>query len=202
VFVDGVTVRTVVSQGCRPIGHPYVVTRGDRNFVEELAGRPALERLRDLARDVDDADRELLRSGLHVGFVVDEHQADFGRGDFIVRNVLGGDDRSGSLAVGDHVHVGQTLQFHVRDAAAADEDLRELLEAHRDAGRRPEGALLFTCNGRGRHLFGVDDHDAAAVAEVLGTIPTAGMFCAGEIGPVGGRNFLHGFTASLALFED
>jgi small ligand-binding sensory domain FIST len=144
VFVDGVEVRTVVSQGCRPIGQPFVVTRAEQNFVVELVG----------------ADRE-----------------------------------SGALAVGDQVEVGQTVQFHVRDAGAADEDLRTLLE-----GADASGALVFTCNGRGRHLFGVPDHDAGVLAELLGPIPAAGAFCAGEIGPVGGQNFLHGFTASVALF--
>jgi len=195
-FIEGLDVRTVVSQGCRPIGHPFVVTSAQRNFVQGLAGRPALERLRELAESVDDADRELLRNGLHLGIVVDEHKADFGRGDFLVRNVMGADRESGALGVGDHVTVGQTVQFHVRDAAAADEDLRALLD-----GESASGALIFTCNGRGQHLFGAPDHDAGVVAELLGPIPAAGAFCAGEIGPVGGQNFLHGFTASLALFD-
>jgi small ligand-binding sensory domain FIST len=195
-FIEGIDVRTVVSQGCRPIGQPFVVTSAQRNFVQELAGRPALERLRELAESVDEADRDLLRNGLHLGIVVDEHRADFGRGDFLVRNVMGADRETGALGVGDHVMVGQTVQFHVRDAAAADEDLRELLD-----GESASGALIFTCNGRGQHLFGAPDHDAGVVAELLGPIPAAGAFCAGEIGPVGGQNFLHGFTASLALFD-
>ena len=198
VFVDrGVEVRTLVSQGCRPIGKPYVVTRAERNFVEELGGQPALERLQEIAAAASEEDRELLRGGLHVGLVVDEHKAEFERGDFLVRNLLGADRESGALAVGDRVNVGQTVQFHVRDAAAADEDLRELL-----GGVDADAALLFTCNGRGRHLFGTPDHDAGLVEQMLGPIPVAGCFCAGEIGPVGGRNFLHGFTASLALFGD
>jgi small ligand-binding sensory domain FIST len=196
VFVDGdVQVRTLVSQGCRPIGRPFVVTKADRNFVEELAGKPAVERLQEVAAAATEDERVMLRHGLHVGFVVDEHKADFERGDFLVRNLLGVDQRSGSLAVGDSVEVGQTLQFHVRDADAAHEDLRELL-----AGAEATAALLFTCNGRGRHLFGVSDHDAGLVGKMLGDIPLAGAFCAGEIGPIGGRNFLHGFTASMALF--
>ena len=195
VLVDGIEVRTLVSQGCRPIGRPYVVTRAQRNFVEELAGQPALERLQELATTATEDERELLRSGLHMGLVVDEHKAEFERGDFLVRNLLGADQESGSLAVGDTVTVGQTVQFHVRDAGAADEDLRELL-----AGVDADAALLFTCNGRGSHLFGGPDHDAGLVEQMLGPIPLAGCFCAGEIGPVGGQNFLHGFTASLALF--
>jgi small ligand-binding sensory domain FIST len=196
VFVDGgIEVRTLVSQGCRPIGRPYVVTRADRNLIEQLGGKPAIERLQELAAAASEEERELLQRGLHVGLVVDEHKAEFGRGDFLVRNLLGADESSGALAVGERVSVGQTVQFHVRDAGAADEDLRELL-----SGVDADAALLFTCNGRGRHLFTVPDHDAGMVERLLGPIPLAGAFCAGEIGPVGGRNFLHGFTASLALF--
>jgi|EndMetStandDraft_7_1072992.scaffolds.fasta_scaffold04001_2 small ligand-binding sensory domain FIST len=196
VLLDGdVEVRTLVSQGCRPIGRPFVVTKADRNFVEELGGKPAIERLQEVAAGATEEERALLRTGLHIGVVVDEHKAEFGRGDFLVRNLFGADQRTGALAVGDAVGVGQTLQFHIRDAGAADEDLRELLAAA-DAS----AALLFTCNGRGQHLFGVPDHDAGLVEQLLGEIPLAGAFCAGEIGPVGGRNFLHGFTASLALF--
>ena len=196
VFLDGVDVRTVVSQGCRPIGQPFVVTRAERNFVIELGGRQAVDRLRDLAEGLDDADRQLVRNGLHLGVVVDEHKVAFDRGDFLVRNIVGADRESGAIAVGDQVEVGQTVQFHVRDAAAADEDLRTLLD-----GASASGALLFTCNGRGQHLFGSPDHDAGVLAELLGPIPAAGAFCAGEIGPIGGSNFLHGFTASLALFR-
>jgi small ligand-binding sensory domain FIST len=197
VFLDGgIEVRTLVSQGCRPIGRPYVVTKGEQNLIEELGGKPAIERLQELAAAASEQERELLRRGLHVGLVVDEHKPEFTRGDFLVRNLLGADERTGALAIGERVAVGQTVQFHVRDADAADEDLRELLaEAEADA------ALLFTCNGRGRHLFSVPDHDAGMVEKLLGPIPLTGAFCAGEIGPVGGRNFLHGFTASLALFE-
>jgi small ligand-binding sensory domain FIST len=196
VVLDGVDVTAVVSQGCRPVGQAFTVTRADRNLVIELGGQPALQRLQELAAAADEAERDLLRQGLSVGLVVDEHQADFARGDFLVRNVLGADPDGGAVAVGDHVEVGQTLQFQVRDGSAADEDLRALLGPHRAAG-----ALLFTCNGRGSHLFGVPDHDAGMLAELLGPVPVAGAFCAGELGPIGGRNFLHGFTASVALFD-
>lgn len=196
VLLDGtVDVRAVVSQGCRPIGRPYTVTDAEANVVRELGGRSALERLRELAGDASEEDRALMGRGLHLGLAVDEHRAEFRRGDFLVRRLLGGDERTGSLAVGDHLEVGRTVQFQVRDATAADEDLRELL-----AGMQADAALLFTCNGRGVHLFGAPDHDAALVETLLGPIPLAGAFCAGEIGPVGSRSFLHGFTASLALF--
>jgi small ligand-binding sensory domain FIST len=194
---DEVVVRTVVSQGCRPVGRPLTVTAADGQFVKELGGVPAMDRLRELVAEASEDERQLLAQGLHVGIVVDEHRVDFGRGDFLVRNVLGADRETGAIAVGDRVSVGQTLQFHVRDAAAADEDLRELL-----AGHAADAALLFTCNGRGRRLFGEPDHDAGTIETLLGPLPLAGAFCAGEIGPVGPRSFLHGFTASVALFGD
>jgi small ligand-binding sensory domain FIST len=193
---DDVPVRPIVSQGCRPIGKPFTVTRAERNLVYELAGQSATTRLQELVQDASDEDRDLMRNGLHVGIVVDEHKLDFTRGDFLVRNVLGADQRTGALAVGERVEVGTTLQFHVRDADAADDDLRALL-----GGVQGAAALLFTCNGRGSQLFAAPDHDTGVVEELLGPIPLAGLFCAGEIGPVGGKNFLHGFTASLAVFE-
>jgi small ligand-binding sensory domain FIST len=192
----GIEVRTLVSQGCRPVGKPYVVTKAERNFIFELGGRPALERLQETAAAASDEERELMRRGLQIGCVVDEARLEFDRGDFLVRGVVGADQRSGALAVGDVVSVGRTVQFQVRDANSADEDLRLLLaEADADA------ALLFTCNGRGQRLFGEADHDASLVDKLLGPLPVAGCFCAGELGPVGTRNFLHGFTASLALFR-
>lgn len=195
VFVDGLPVHSVVSQGCRPIGAPYVITRGEGNRIEELAGRSAIDRVQDTAAEGSEDDRALMRSGLHLGLVVDEHRVDFDRGDFLVRNVLGGDAETGAIVVGDEITVGQTVQFHVRDATAADDDLREML-----AGVEASAALLFTCNGRGARFFGEPDHDASVVDQLLGPLPVAGAFCAGEIGPVGGRSFLHGFTVSLALF--
>jgi small ligand-binding sensory domain FIST len=192
-------VSTVVSQGCRPVGSAFIVTDAEDNVVRELAGKPALARLAELADALPDEERQLLARGLHVGLVVDEHQAEFGRGDFLVRNVLGASRDQGSITVGTSVRVGQTLQFHVRDAVAADEDLRVLL-AETAAIGSADSALLFTCTGRGRRLFGVDSHDAGLVDELLGPLPVAGAFCAGELGPVGGHNHVHGFTASLAVF--
>ncbi len=188
-------VKAVVSQGCRPVGSPFVVTDVDGNYVRGLGGRPALERLQDLAATMEEGEREQLQRGLHVGLVVDEHRIEFGRGDFLVRNVLGARPDDGAIAIGAMVDVGQTLQFHVRDAAAADADLTQLL-----AGQTAASALLFTCSGRGRRLFGSPDHDASVVADVLGPIPLAGGFCAGEIGPIGGTNHVHSFTASILLF--
>ena len=193
---DDVPVRPVVSQGCRPIGKPLTVTRADHNLVHELAGRPAMERLQELVQAATEADRELMRSGLHVGLVVDEHKLDFARGDFLVRNLLGADTRTGALAVSEPVPVGTTVQFHVRDADTADDDLRALLE-----DVEGDAALLFTCNGRGRQMFSEPNHDAGTVTDRYGGAPLAGAFCAGEIGPIGGRSFLHSFAASVAVFE-
>jgi small ligand-binding sensory domain FIST len=199
VLLDpSVPVRTVVSQGCRPIGDPLTVTRAERNAILELAGRPALERLLGQLERLPEHERALAAHGLHLGRVIDEHRVDFERGDFLIRAVLGGDREAGAVVVGDEVAVGDTVQFQVRDADAADEDLRALMAVA--AGEAPgAGALVFTCNGRGSHLFGSPDHDASVISEHLGGAPVAGMFCAGELGPVGGQNFLHGFTASVAL---
>jgi small ligand-binding sensory domain FIST len=187
-------VQSVVSQGCRPIGDPYIVTRAEGQVIYELAGKPALERLEEVTNALAPDERLLLQGGVHLGRVIDEQRAHFGRGDFLIRNVLGADRSVGAIAVGDEIEVGSTVQFQVRDAASADEDLRLLL-----AGRESAGALVFTCNGRGMGLFGAPDHDARVIHESTGAA-TAGMFCAGEIGPIGGRTFLHGFTASVVLF--
>ncbi len=192
----GAAVTTLVSQGCRPIGDPLIVTRAEGQLLHELAGQPALERLVGMLGALDDNDRVLAERGLHVGRVIDERKLLFERGDFLIRGVLGADRASGTVAVGDLIPVGSTVQFQVRDAASADEDLRHLL-----ARARGEAALVFTCNGRGTHLFGEPDHDAALIAEAVGGA-VAGMFCAGELGPVGPRSFLHGFTASVLLFGD
>ena len=191
----GAGIETVVSQGCRPIGQPYVVTHGERNLIHELGGRPALERLQEIVEGLDASERALVQRGLHLGIVVNEHKLDFARGDFLVRGVLGLERRSRALAVGDLVETGTTVQFHVRDATTAREDLSGMME-----GRCADGALLFTCNGRGRRLFDVADQDASVVSTAIAPAPVAGMFCAGEIGPVGSRSYLHGFTASVALF--
>jgi small ligand-binding sensory domain FIST len=186
---------TVVSQGCRPIGQPYTVTRAERNMIYELGGQPALERLMSMVDALSSDERALASHGLHCGVVIDEHRVDFGAGDFLVRNVLGADRDNGAVAVGAVVPVGATVQFQVRDADTAHRELVDLL-----TGRQAAAALVFTCNGRGTNLFTTPNHDAALVGQLLDTTAVAGMFCAGELGPVGGHNFLHGFTASVALF--
>jgi small ligand-binding sensory domain FIST len=195
----GTEVATIVSQGCRPFGDPLVVTRAEHNLLYELAGRPALEQVLAQARDsLNEEEVVLLESGgLHLGRVIDEHKERFERGDFLVRNVMGADRSSGAIAVGDPLEVGTTVQFHLRDAATADEDLHALVQA-----RRADAALVFTCNGRGTRLFGEPHHDVRVLSEHLGAVPMSGFFAAGELGPVGGRNFVHGFTASVALLRD
>jgi len=203
--LPGAAVRPLVAQGCRPVGDPYTVTRADGNLIFELGGRPPLARLREMAATLPVRDQELLAQGPHLGLVIDEYRTEEARpGDFLVRGIVGADPASGAMAVAGDVEVGQTVQFHVRDARSADDDLRRVLarEAGGPDGRPPAGALLFTCTGRGSRMFPGPDHDAGLLAETLGPLPVAGFFCDGELGPVGGQNFLHTFTASIALFQD
>ena len=197
VTLGGVDVDTLVSQGCRPIGEPMVVTRGRGSLIEELAGRRALERVQETVGALAPDDAQRARQGLHVGRVIDERKAVYERGDFLVRGLRGADRRTGAIAVDDDLEIGATVQLQVRDADAAHEDLAHLL-----AGRRADTALVFTCNGRGTHLFGIEDHDVRLVSDALGRPPVAGMSCAGELGPIGGRSFLHTFTASVLLLSD
>ena len=200
VVVGGpVSIRSVVSQGCRPIGKPLIVTRANRNMIIELAGRPALEQLNSIYRESGTEDQQLIQRGLHVGLAMSELKDRFERGDFLIANVIGADRESGAVALGNLVRTGQTVQFHVRDAATADEDLRSLLASSLSQGPA-HGGLLFSCNGRGTRMFSKPHHDACAIRDVAGTIPLAGFFAQGELGPVAGQNYIHGFTASVALF--
>lgn len=199
VTVSGVPVRTVVSQGCTPFGRESVITRAEDNVVYELAGQPALERLREDVARLPDAERRLVANAILAGIVVDENKADYERGDFLVRALVGADADSGAIAVGDLVRVGQTLRFHYRDVPGAGRDLRDALAATL-GGAAAAGALLFSCNGRGAHMFPTADHDPETVGELLPREAVGGLFCGGELGPVGGNVFLHGFTATLAVF--
>jgi small ligand-binding sensory domain FIST len=199
--LSGVPFVPCVSQGATPVGPEMTITAGEGNVVAELASRPAVERLREAIGELEVREQRLAAQGLMLGLVIDENQPAYERGDFLVRPILGADPDAGSLALGDRVRIGQTVRMHVRDGATADEDLRDALRAQAAAlgTSGAAGALLFTCNGRGSHMFEIPDHDASAVEDALGA-PAGGFFCAGEIGPVGGRNFLHGFTATIAVF--
>jgi small ligand-binding sensory domain FIST len=203
VRLPGMSGVPIVSQGCRPIGQPYIVTGVEDDVITELGGRPPLQRLREIVAGLPIGERELANRGLQVGIVVDERLAAARQGDFLIRGLLGADPSTGAIEIGEVVEVGATLQFQVRDAAGADKDLRLAVEgALAGLPGRAAGALLFTCNGRGRRMFGVADHDASMIADLLGGLPLAGFFAAGEIGPIAGRNALHGFTASMALFVE
>jgi small ligand-binding sensory domain FIST len=202
ILRGGPRVRSVVSQGCRPVGKNYVVTRAEDNVIHALGGVSPMQRLRELFDTLSDRDSELVRLGLHLGLVMNEYKESFERGDFLISNVVGADPGTGSIAIGTPVRVGQTVRFHLRDADTADEDLNSLLEADRAANTAPpQAALLFSCNGRGTRLFPSAHHDASAMQKIHGPIPLAGFFAQGELGPISGRNYLHGFTASIALFE-
>jgi small ligand-binding sensory domain FIST len=199
---EGMGMRTLVSQGCRPVGPVMTVTKADENVLLELAGVPVLEKLEQIVADLSPDDADLISAGLLIGISMNEYAETHERGDFLVRGVAGADTERQALVIGDVVEIGQTVRFHVRDARAAEEDLAEMMAGF-SAGAglaQVDGALLFSCNGRGSSLFGSADHDVRAVRDGLGATGVAGFFAAGEIGPVAGQNHLHGFTASLLAF--
>jgi small ligand-binding sensory domain FIST len=208
MFVEGMVglslsgplrVETIVSQGCRPIGSPLVVTKSHDNVIEHLGGKPALAALQEVVESMPPEERDLLQNGLLIGRAISEYRERFGRGDFLVRHIVGLEQETGAVAMADYIKTGQTVQFHVRDARTASEDLAAML-----GGQQTEpaaGGLLFSCNGRGTNLFAEPCHDIRLARGAMPTTPIAGFFAAGEIGPVGGRNFIHGHTASLALFR-
>ncbi len=202
VRLEGVELLPCVSQGAAPIGPELTITAADGHIIAELAGKPALEKLRETIEALPAKDLALVQGGLLMGIVVDANKPDYVQGDFLVRGLMGADPETGQVAVAADVRPGQVVRLHARDAASADRDLHEALAMRMQAlgGRPPAGALLFSCNGRGRGLFGRGDHDVETVAEELAGAPAAGFFAAGEIGPVGGETFLHGFTATVAVF--
>jgi len=211
VFEDGgvavsvggdVALTGVISQGCTPIGETWTLTKVEQNIIHQIGNRPAYEVLAETFNHLPPDQQKTARGNLFIGLVVNEYLEDFHRGDFLIRNLLGADPRSGSIAVGALPHLGQTVQFQRRSAAAADEDMQELLtRARKQLGDTPiYGGCLCSCNGRGQSLFGRPNHDAQMVQQRLGPMGLAGFFCNGEIGPVGQKSFLHGYTASLALF--
>lgn len=197
--LSGVRVAACVSQGARPVGPEMAITAGEANVIHELAGKPAIARLQEAVMGLSPDEREMAVRGLLLGLVVDPNKPDYERGDFLVRGILSADSESGSITVGERIRVGQAVRLQVRDASSADEDLEAAVERGvAELGTAPAGALLFTCNGRGSHMFATPDHDAQVLDDATGA-PAAGFFCAGEIGPVGDRNFVHGFTATMAL---
>jgi small ligand-binding sensory domain FIST len=196
-----VAVETIVAQGCRPIGKPLIVTRCKDNVILEVDGRPPLLELHDLYESLDGRDQELFRHSLFVGLEMHEEQVEYREGELLVRNLVGADADTGALAVGAHVKQMQVVRFLLRDARTAAEDLTRLLERSRARNEPPAGALLFSCLGRGAHLFGRPDHDTGLFREKVGAVPLGGFFCNGEIGPVGGSTFLHGYTSAFALFR-
>lgn len=190
----------IVSQGCRPIWRPFTITSAQKNIIYSLEGQPPLTMLQDLIPDLPEEDRELLQNGLFVGRAVQTEGEPPGRGDFLIRGVTGLDWENGSIAVGDVICEGDVIQFHLRDALTAQEDL-EMMLIPQSFREMPGGALLFTCNGRGSRLYGFPNGDISVIQKILGGAPLAGFFCAGEIGPLRGQNLLHGHTAILALFR-
>jgi small ligand-binding sensory domain FIST len=201
VRFDNLDVLPCVSQGATPVGPELTITEAEGNVISELAGEPALDRIRAVIEELDPVERTLIAGGLLIGLVLDTGSPEYGHGDFLVRQLLGADPVSGTLAVNAPVEPGQVLRLHARDAASADRDLQEQLRLRVSAlGGTPAGALAFSCNNRGRAMFGIEDHDANALSEELGGAPSAGFFAAGEIGPVGGASFVHAFTATVALF--
>ena len=222
-FSGNVQIDALVSQGCKPIGPPLVITAGKGQMISGLAGRPAMQVLSEIIESLDEQTRDRLRKGLFVGRAVTEYKDRFGRDDFLIRNVIGVEQSSGAVAVADLLRIGQTIQFHVRDETTAGEDLSLLLDAQQ-LREDPFAGLLFTCNGRGSRLFSKPHHDASMVARAFSrpreadifapasdvpdlaaeprrTMPLAGFFAGGEIGPIGSGVFVHGQTACLALFR-
>jgi small ligand-binding sensory domain FIST len=199
--LSGVPILPCVSQGAAPVGPEMTITAAHDNVIEELASKPAIERLREALAGLEPREQQLAASGLMLGIVIDENKPEYERGDFLVRPIIAADAEAGSVALGERIRVGQTVRMQVRDGVSADEDLHVALGTQAAAlgSAQAAGALLFTCNGRGSHMFDVAHHDAMALQDALG-VPAGGFFCAGEIGPVGGRNFLHGFTATMAVF--
>ena len=198
-----IVVDTIVAQGCRPTGHIMSISKSERNLLQELDGRPPLEVLRELFSSSSEQDQQLMQHSLFLGVVMDDLIDEPRQGDFLIRNIIGLDGRTGTMAVGEMLHEGQRVQFHLRDAITSAEDLSSLLTryASEERGRPNEGALLFSCLGRGQYLYGRPDHDTDMFRDKVGSIPLGGFFCNGEIGQVSGTTFLHGYTSSFGIFR-
>jgi len=204
IALDGaIRVQSVVAQGCRPIGHPLFVTRAEGNVLHEVDEGPPVEVLNALFERAEDArERALFQSSLFLGVAMGSGKSEYGQGDYLVRNLIGGDQESGALHVAAELQSRQIVQFHLRDAHTADMDLLEHLDDYVERCGMPSGALLFSCLGRGKGLYGIPDHDCDMLREQIGPIPIGGFFGNGEIGPVGDRTFLHGYTSAFAFFHE
>ena len=200
-LTGNVVIDTLVAQGCRPIGTPLIITRCEDNIILELGGQPALTVLRTLFDTLDGRDRELFRSSLFLGVQMKDDVIEYRHGDFLIRNMMGINPDRNAVVVGGLMKPYQAVQFHLRDAEASAEDLRQHLDAYCRSGNKPAGALLFSCLGRGENLYGQPDHDSNLVISYLGNLPVGGFFCNGEIGPVGDTTFQHGYTSSFALLR-
>ncbi len=195
-----VAVYPVVSQGCKPIGEPLTVTHAEKNVLLTLGSRPAYEVLSDVYKELSETEREQARGHLFAGIAVSEYLEEYKRGDFLVRNIIGADPKSGAVQINATPRVGQTLQYQLRDSRVATDELKRLLrEQLAHTAPPPYAALLCTCHGRGRGLFGGPNHDAGLVNDFYPGLPMAGLFANVQLGPVGDRSFAHGHTASLAL---
>jgi small ligand-binding sensory domain FIST len=192
---------TLVAQGCRPIGMPLFVTRCERNVIQELDGRSPSAVVQELYDSLGERDRALMRSSLFLGIVMEEHKEIYSQGDFLVRNIVGLDAQTGAMALAAEVPKNGVVQFHLRDAETSADDLAALLFRYNSERDPPAGALLFSCLGRGQHLYGRPDHDSSALRTLVGPVPIGGFFCNGEIGPVQGRTYLHGYTSAFAMFR-
>lgn len=204
VLGGDIAIDTVVAQGCRPIGETMQVTGCRGNLLFEIDGEPALQVLQELVADLDERDQRLARTALFVGVLMDEFREQHQVGDFLIRNLIGVDPQRGAIAVGENLQEGMQLRFHVRDAETSAEDLHAMLDMYSQAAEGQKdvaGALLFSCLGRGENLYGEPNFDTGVLAEHLGELPTGGFFCNGEIGPVGGSTFLHGYTSSFGFFR-
>lgn len=200
-MTGNVELDTIIAQGCRPIGEPMLVTRCERNLILALNQKSPLEVLRDLFESLESRDRGLFRGSLFLGIEMRGEQVEKKQGDFLIRNLIGIDEDREALAVGARIEQWQAVQFHLRDAKTSAEDLESMLGQYLDAGESPAGALMFSCLGRGAHLYGHADHDTDLFARRLGPVPLGGFFCNGEIGPVGGTTFIHGYTSAFAMFR-
>jgi len=201
-LTGNLAIDTIVAQGCRPIGNPMVITGCRDNLLLELSGKPPLQVLRELYETLGPQDQQLLQRSLFLGIEMKDDLVEYHQGDFLIRNIVGIERESGTIAVGAHLQQYQAVQFHLRDARTATADLIERLDRYKAQEFHPDGALLFSCLGRGEHLFGRPDHDTDLLRERLGPVPLGGFFCNGEIGPVGGSTFLHGYTSSFGLFRE